>query len=93
MASTRAKGYVLAATGGLWIGVVAFVVMGNIILRETPLGVIAQALDKLPSTLRGILFLVCWGTFFLGWTVPVVFSVRLLGRQGKQENGESGSAV
>lgn len=93
MASTQAKECVLAITGGLWFGVVAFVVTGNIILRETPLGVIAKALDKLPSTLQGIAFLVCWGIFFFGWMVPVVYSVRLLRHREIQESGPSNPAI
>ncbi len=81
MTSTRAKGYILALSGGVWFGVVAFVVTGNIVLRETPLGVIAKRLDKLPSGLAGILFLVCWGLFLLGWMVPAFCSARLLCRR------------
>lgn len=87
MLSAQTKGYILLGTGRLWIGAVAFVVCSNLILRETPLGVIAREPDKVPSPLYGILFLACWAGFFLGWAVPIFYAVRLLGCTAKQANG------
>ncbi len=86
--SAQKRGYSLAVVGGIWFGLVVFVVRSNFILRESPLGAIARALDKLPAPLQNVLFLVCWAIFFLGWVVPIVWSVRLL-RADKQENGPS----
>jgi hypothetical protein len=89
MASTKTKGYVLAVIGGLWFGLVVFVARSNFIFRETPLGGIARAMDKLPSPLQNVLFLACWAIFFLGWTVPIFCSVRLFLRAEKRESGPS----
>jgi len=84
---TRRRGYTLAVIGGVWFSVVVFVARSNLILRETPLGVLARALDKLPFPLQNVLFLVCWGIFALGWIVPIVYSVRLLLRADERESG------
>lgn len=83
MSSTRRMAYVLIGAGGVWLGVLIFVLTGNVILRETPLGVIARVFDRLPSPLQGIVFLACWGIFILGWIVPVIYSLRLLARCNK----------
>jgi hypothetical protein len=93
MMSTQKRGYSLAIIGGSWFGVVVFVVRSNFILRESPLGAIARALDKLPAPLQSVLFLVCWAIFFLGWVVPIAYSVRLLRRAEKQENGPSNAQL
>jgi hypothetical protein len=87
MTRTRIKGYALAIVGGVWFGVVVFVAKSNMILRETPLGPIARALDKMPSPLQNVLFLGCWALFFLGWLAPIAYSVRLLRRVEKQGTG------
>lgn len=76
MTRTPLKGYALAVIGSIWLGVVVFVVQSRVILRETPLGIIARGLDELPSPLREALFLACWAAFFLGWTVPVFCAAR-----------------
>ena len=93
MTNTQRKGYVLALIGGVWFGVVVFVSRSNFILRETPLSAIARALDKLPSPLQNVLFLMCWAIFFLGWIVPIGYSVRLLLRANKRENGASNAQL
>lgn len=80
MLSTRAQGYSLAVFGGIWFGLIVFVVRSNTILRETRLGPIARTLDNLPSPVHNILFFMFWAVFFLGWLVPVGCSVRLLRR-------------
>lgn len=93
MTRTRTKGYALAIVGGVWFGVVVFVAKSNLILRETPLGAIARALDKLPFPLQNILFLACWAIFFLGWVVPIAYSVRSLRRVEKRGNGPSNAKL
>ena len=93
MTRTRIKGYALGIFGGIWFGVVVFVAKSNLILRETPLGSIARALDKVPSPLQNALFFGCWALFFLGWLVPIAYSVRLLRRAEKQGNGPSNAQL
>jgi hypothetical protein len=91
MPSTQqTKGYALAIVGGIWFGVVVFVIRGNIILRETPFGVIARAFDTLFTPLRGILFFASWAVFLLGWIVVIFYSVRLLNRANKKGSGPAG---
>ena len=88
MSSTQRKGYALAVIGGVWFGVVVFVARSNVILRETPLGILARGLDRLPSPFQNVLFLACWAIFLLGWAVPIVCSVRLFFRTKKQGSSE-----
>jgi hypothetical protein len=89
MTITRTKGYLLAIVGGVWFGVVVFVAKSNLILRETPLGAIARALDKIPSPLQNVFFLGCWAFFFLGWLVPIAYSLRLFWSAKSQEKKPS----
>ena len=88
MSRTRRKGYVLAVVGAVWFGTVVFLERSNLIVRDTPLGTVAAAMDKLPLVLRDALFLVCWVIFFLGWALPIAYSVHLLVRAKKRANGQ-----
>jgi hypothetical protein len=88
----KLKGYILAIAGGLWFGIVVFVIVGNFILRETRLGVVARVLDRLPYPLREILFLAAWVVFFTGWIAPAVYSLRTLNRAQKQKGETNNSA-
>jgi len=83
------KGYALAIAGGLWFGVVVFVIAGNIILRRTPFGGIARALDTLPSPLREGAFWLFWIFFLVGWIVPIIWSVRLLNRANDKRSASA----
>src|SRR5579859_871730 len=56
MSSRHIKGYVMLISGGLWFGSVVFLIAGNIILRETPLGGIARFIDLTPFPLRECVF-------------------------------------
>ena len=56
---------VYVATGVGWLAAVFWVVM----------------IDRLPPLLAKPIFVVCWGLFFLGWTVPLVFGVRRVFRR------------
>ena len=58
-------------SGGYWLAVAVWVVSSHVILCETRFGVIAQFLDKLPSTVGKFIFLLSWAMLLLGWTVPV----------------------
>ncbi len=71
---TSAPAYV--AAGLAWLAAVLYVVIGNVIVRETPAGRLAQQIDRLPSFLAKPVFILCWCLFFLGWTVPLSFGIK-----------------
>jgi hypothetical protein len=53
---------VLLILGGSWLAVVLWLVLSNVIPRETHLGIIALILDKLPAAV-GVPLLFCSGQF------------------------------
>jgi hypothetical protein len=76
---------VYVATGVTWLAVVLWVVVGNVIVRGTAAGKLAQQIDRLPPLLAKLIFLLCWGMFFLGWIIPLALGVkRLFPRAGDQ---------
>jgi hypothetical protein len=73
---------VLLIVGGSWLALTLWVVVSNVILRETRLGVVAQLLDKLPPVVGTPIFILFWAILLLGWAVLVGFGLRpLLHRQ------------
>jgi hypothetical protein len=66
----------LLVLGGSWLAVVLWVVLSNVIPRETHLGIIALILDKLPAAVGVPLFVLFWTVFLLGWAVLVGFGLR-----------------
>jgi hypothetical protein len=79
-------GYLLAIIGGGWLGIVAFVVGKNIILRETWLGTLARAIDSLPQPVQNPIFFVSWAIFLLGCTGPIYLAIRLLRDSGLRDS-------
>jgi hypothetical protein len=82
-----ARGYnltirpMILITFGLgWLATDLYLMVGNVILRETRLGPIAQLLDRLPLRIANPIFLFLWAVFLLGWTVPLILGFRLLFR-------------
>ena len=71
---------VLVAIGAAWLAADLYLMLGNVVLRETRLGVIAQFLDRLPHWASNLAFLCFWGILLLGWTVPLIVGFRLLRR-------------
>jgi len=59
MLSAQAKAYALTAIGGLWFGIVVFVVTGHVIMRGAAVGIIATDVDMLPSPIGEIVFFFC----------------------------------
>jgi hypothetical protein len=59
MLSAQTKAYALTVAGGLWFGIVVFVVTGHVIMRATAVGIIATDVDMLPSRIREIVFFYC----------------------------------
>lgn len=71
---------VYVTTGVAWLCVVLWVVIGNVIIRETPVGRLAQQFDRLPPLLAKPVFILCWCVFFLGWTVLLFLGLKRLFR-------------
>jgi len=76
----RTKAFTLIVIGLGWLALDGVWMFGNVVLRETRLGVIAQFLDKLPTWVSNPIFVCLWGIMLIGWTVPLVVAFRLLRR-------------
>jgi len=50
-------------------------ITGNVVLRETRLGIIAQFLDKLPPAVANPMFIFLWIVTLFGWVVPLTLGV------------------
>jgi hypothetical protein len=72
------KPIVLIVIGLGWLAVDVYWMFGNVILRETWLGTIAQFLDKLPPWASNPIFVCLWAIMLLGWTVPLIVGFHLL---------------
>jgi hypothetical protein len=78
----RVFAYSCIGAGAVWLYAVLHIVLGNVILRETPLAKLAQQIDRLPPTLATPIYVVSWCVFLFGWAVPVGLGVlRLLRRR------------
>jgi hypothetical protein len=58
-----------------WLAVILWMIVGNVVLRETRLGFIAQFLDKLPPTIANPMFIFLWIVTLFGWIVPLTLGV------------------
>lgn len=74
----RTGPFALLAIGLAWLAADVYLMLENVVLRETRLGVIAQFLDRLPQWASIPAFLYLWGILLLGWTVPLIVGFRLL---------------
>lgn len=72
---------VYVAVSLAWLAAVLYVVIGNVIIRETRVGVLAQLIERLPSFIAKPAFILSWCLFFLGWIVPLAFGIKLLSRR------------
>jgi hypothetical protein len=75
------KAYMLIAIGGTWLLVAASIVVSNVILRETVIGILAQFIDKLPPPIPAAASTLFWYTLLFGWIIPVIFGLRILRRR------------
>ena len=64
-----------------WISVDLCLFIGNINLRETRLGAIAQLLDRLPTAVANPIFIALWAILLLGWALPLVLGFKQLLRK------------
>jgi len=65
----------LLTLGFAWLAWDLWMIVGNVVLRETRLGIIAQFLDKLPSTIANLIFVFLWIVTLFGWVVPLTLGV------------------
>lgn len=75
------KAYALISSGFVWLSAVSCLMVGNHVLRETPLGVLAQWFDRLPSPIAHLLYVMCWSHLLLGWLAPLVLGFKILFRR------------
>ena len=68
----------LVALGLVWLVVDVYLVIGNAVLRETRLGVIARFLDRMPAMIANPIFRLLWAIVLLGWGLPLVLGFRWL---------------
>jgi hypothetical protein len=71
----RAGRITLFTLGLVWLAGVLWMIVGNVVLRETRLGFIAQFLDRLPSTIANPIFIVLWIVTLFGWVVPLTLGL------------------
>jgi hypothetical protein len=76
---------VLLLVSGSWLSVVIWVILSNVTLRDTPLGVVAEFLDKLPPSVGAPLFIFLWVTFLLGWAVLAGVGIKALLHRGPRK--------
>jgi len=75
----RTKALVLLTLGVGWlVADLLWLIVSNVSLRETRLGVIAQLLDKLPPGVANPIFIFLWIAMLLGWLMPLVMGFRPL---------------
>jgi hypothetical protein len=76
----------LVIFGAGWLAADVYLIVGNVILRETRLNGIARLLDRMPSTIANPIFIFLWIAVLLGWSVPLVLGFRRLvqAKGGKQ---------
>jgi hypothetical protein len=76
MRSDERVRYISFAAALVWLTFDAYLVISNITLRATPLHVVADYLDKLPSKISTPIFLVLWAIVLLGWIIPLGWGLR-----------------
>ncbi len=65
----------LFTLGFAWLAGALRMIVGNVVLRETRLGIIAQFLDKLPPAVANPMFIFLWIVTLFGWVVPLTLGV------------------
>jgi hypothetical protein len=75
--------YAFLIIGLCWLTADLCLVISNISLRETPLGVIARFLDQLPPEVGNPIFILLWAILLLGWLFLIGFGTRPLFRSRK----------
>ena len=65
----------LFTLGFAWLAGALRMIVGNVVLRETRLGIIAQFLDKLPPEVANAMFIFLWIVTLFGWVVPLTLGV------------------
>jgi hypothetical protein len=76
---------VLLLISGSRLAVVIWVILSNVTLRDTPLGVVAAFLDKLPPSVGAPLFIFFWVTFLLGWAVLAGVGIKAMLHRGPRK--------
>ena len=74
----RMRPIALITLGLGWLAADLYLMVGNVILRETWLGAIARLLDRMPVRIANPIFLLLWTVALLGWSVPLILGFRLL---------------
>jgi len=72
----KRRSILLVVAGCIWLTADLYVMTGNMILRETRLGVIAHFLDRLPPAVSNPIFIFLWAVFLLGWSPLLVFGFK-----------------
>jgi hypothetical protein len=73
--------YVSLIIGFGWFAASFYLVVSNTILRDTPIGVVATFLERLPVGLSKLIFIVFWITALFGWLILIGLGVTPLFRR------------
>ena len=80
----RSKAYLatesaLTAIALVWFALALYVVVGNVIIRDTIAGAfLAQHIDRLPLPSSKATYILLWCLFFLGWIAPLLLGLKRL---------------
>ena len=81
--NTRIRPIALLTLGFGWLAAVLWMIVENVILRETRLGIIARFLDRLPPKVANPMFILLWIVTLLGWIVPLALGFRWMLRSNR----------
>src|SRR6266568_7024925 len=77
--NVRIRSITLILTGAVWLGFDLYLILSNMVLRETRLGIFARFLDWiLPVAIHDLVFFFLAWTMLLGWFVLLVLGFRSL---------------
>jgi hypothetical protein len=76
----KIRDFAFVFLGCSWLASDLYLMVGNVILRETRLGVIANLLDRLPTALGTPIFIFLWLIGLFGWIVPLALGLKHLVR-------------
>ena len=74
-----ATGSALTAIALVWFALGLYVIVGNVIIRDTIAGAfLVQRVDGLPFPLSKATYILLWCLFFLGWIPPLLLGLKQL---------------
>jgi len=70
--------YVSLVIGVAWLAGDVYLVISNVILRETRIGALAALIERLPPSIGNAVFILLWVVILFGWAPLVLSGVKPL---------------